>query len=146
MKNNRKGGTTTVQSGVAEIKTEIAKEIAAEKPLAESKVGDGKMTISSGVFAALVLLLVGSLFYNVYAILTENRVQTKVIRQAVPDSIQKADSTPVVPKQENTDYGKKQKLTDSVTKSTINDAIKADQNKSGNPDSTGTDTTNNPQN
>ncbi|SDT11608.1 serine/threonine protein kinase [Mucilaginibacter mallensis] len=134
------------QSSVAEIKTEIAKEIAAEKPLAESKVGDGKMTISSGVFAALVLLLVGSLFYNVYAILTENRVQTKVIRQAVPDSIQKADSTPVVPKRENTDYGKKQKLTDSVTKSTINDAIKADQNKTGNPDSTGTDTTNNPQN
>lgn len=135
------------QSSVTEIKTEIAKEIAAEVPLEESTVGDGKMIISSLVFAILVILLLGSLAYNVYTLLSKNTHVEKVIPSNVPDSTLKPDtSTPIIPKYDNTNYQNKRRQADSVTKSSIQDVIQSEQNKSENADSTNKDTTNNNQN
>jgi len=136
------------RSSVAEIKTAVVREIvaAAAVPANEYIPSEGKMTISTGIFAALVILLVGSLFYNVYTVLTKKNIPQKVITQTIPDSVQKPDSTPIVPQQEDPDYAKRRKLADSVTKSSIGDAIKSEQNKTANPDSTATDTTNNNQN
>jgi len=132
------------QSSVAEIKTEIAKEIAAEIPLSESTAGDGKMTISSLVFAALVIALLCSLAYNTFTLLSKNTPVEKAIPHTLPDSVAKPDtSTPVVPKNDNTDYQNKRKQEDSVTKSTIQDIIRSEQNKA---DSTNKDTTNKDQN
>ncbi|MFI5157219.1 MAG: serine/threonine protein kinase [Sphingobacteriales bacterium] len=135
-------------SSLAEIKAGPAPEVIAPAlPAAnEQALSEGKMTISTGIFAALLILLVGSLLYNVYTLLTKNNTPVKVITQSVPDSVQKPDSTPVIPKRNYTDYEKKRKQADSVTKSTINDAIKSDQNRADNPDSTVTDSTNNNQN
>jgi serine/threonine protein kinase len=135
------------QSSVAEIKTEIAKEIAAEIPVAQSTVGDGKMTISSLTFAALVISLLCSLAYNTFTVLSKNTSVEKVIPHTLPDSVAKPDtSTPIIPKNNNTDYQNKRKQEDSVTKSTIQDIIRSEQNKAGNTDSTNKDTTNKDQN
>ena len=135
------------QSSVAEIKIEIAKEIKAEIPLAQSNAGDGKMIISSLAFAVLVIMLLFSLAYNTYTLLSKNRPVEKAIPHTVPDSIAKPDSSPpIVPEKENTDYQNKRKQADSTTQSTIQGVIRSEQNKAGNTDSTNTDTTNNNQN
>ena len=135
------------QSSVAEIKTEIAKEIKAEIPLAQSNAGDGKMIISSLVVAILVIMLLFSLAYNTYTLLSKNRPVEKAIPHTVPDSIVKPDSSPpITPEKENTDYQNKGKQADSATQSTIQDVIRSEQNKAGNTDSTNTDTTKNNQN
>ena len=129
------------QSSIAEIKTEVVREIAAEAvPVPAIAPPEGKMTISTGVFATLVILLVGSLAYNTYTVLTRGNAPQKVITQVAPDSLKKADSTPVVPIDQNIAKEKKQKMTDSATKSAIEDVIKSEQNKAANPDSTGNDT------
>ena len=140
---------TIALSSVAEIKTEIAKEIAAEKPMVVHSHSDGKMTISSLAFVALIVLLLCSLAFNAYKLLSESTPVVKVIPHAItlPDSTPKPDtSTAAAPKDENTDYQDKRKQADSVTKSTIQDVIKSEQNKTGNADSTNNDTTNKPQN
>jgi serine/threonine protein kinase len=140
---------TIALSSVAEIKTEIAKEIAAETPSIVSTAGDGKMAVSSLAFVALVVLLLCSLAFNAYKLLSENAPVVKVIPHTMPmpDSVPKPDtSTPVIPKTENTDYQDKRKQEDSVTKSSIQDVIKSEQNKAGNADSTNNDTTNKNQN
>lgn len=136
------------QSSVAEIKTEIAKEIAAEKPLVVSNTaGDGKTVVSSLGFVALIVLLLCSLAYNAYTFLSKTTPVEKVIPRTMPDSVHKPDtSTPVIPEKENTDYQNKRKQEDSVTKSSIQDVIQSEKDKAGNADSTNKDTTNNPQN
>jgi serine/threonine protein kinase len=135
------------QSSVAAIKTEVAKEIKAEIPLAESNAGDGKIIISSLVFAVLVIMLLFSLAYNTYTLLSKNRPVEKTIPHTIPDSIAKPDSSPpIVPEKENTDYQNKRKQADSTTQSTIQDVIRSEQNKAGNTDSTNMDTTNKNQN
>jgi len=136
------------RGSVAEIKTEAVREVVSKvavpsMPIAGQALNEGKMIVSTGVFAALVILLVGSLFYNAFTLLKRNNTPAKVITQAIPDSVRKPDSTPVMPAPENTNYENKRKQADSATKSTIDDVIKSEQNKAGSPDSTATDTTNN---
>ncbi|WP_179415586.1 serine/threonine-protein kinase [Mucilaginibacter sp. E4BP6] len=136
------------RGSIAEIKTEAVREVVSEVavpaiPIAGQALNEGKMIVSTGVFAALVILLVGSLFYNAFTLLKRNNTPAKVITQAIPDSVRKPDSTPVMPAPENTNYENKRKQADSATKSTIDDVIKSEQNKAGSPDSTATDTTNN---
>jgi hypothetical protein len=102
------------------------------------------MTVSSLVFAVLVIMLLFSLAYNTYTLLSKNRSVEKAIPHTVPDSIAKPDSSPpIIPEKENTDYQNKRKQEDSTTQSTIKDVIRSEQNKA---DSTNTDTTNNNQN
>ena len=135
------------QSSVAEIKTEIAREIAAETPFVKHISSDGKTMVSSLGFMALIVLLLCSLAYNAYTLLSRNTPVEKVIPRVMPDSVHKPDtSTPEIQKNDNTDYQDKRKQADSVTKSSIQDVIQSEKDKAGNADSTNKDTTNNPQN
>jgi serine/threonine protein kinase len=140
------------QSSIAEIKAEkintkkVPENVAAAIPVNGLTSGKGKTIISTTVFIALLILFAGSLVYNVYALLSKNSVQPKVITKMVPDSSRKPDTVPAFSKQENEGYEKKRKQADSATQNAINNVIKAGQNKEGNADSTSVDTTNNTQN
>ncbi len=143
---------------IAEIKTEVAKEIVESVPVTpvvtpavNQQQNADLIFISKPVFAGLMILLLGFMAYSGYSLFHKPTLEIKTVTKVLPtDTIPNTNSNLDEEKQKKIAERERRRQADSAARSAINDVVSKEKEKNANgADSTAVDTsagTNQPNN